>query len=146
MTSDPSDDLRTGKELAVVITTARGTVSVISSFSFPDEKLDPHRWNEVASDIGAHVGYAVQHGCNSISIDRLSERPRFDKPNTSPGEAAFEEWAKEQIGEAGGRDDDDYWDKLTKGEQEMWDRIALAARRPLAPYYTPKLSPEFRDE
>lgn len=142
MTIPPFDDLRHSTELAIIITSSAG-LSVVSRFQFPDEKLRPGRWLDVASDIGAHVGYAVQHGCNSISIDLA---PPQDEPNrTTPGEAAFEEWAKEQIGDSGYRDPDNYWDRLAKSEQEMWDRIALAARRPMRPAYAPVRAPQRND-
>jgi len=56
----------------------------------------------------------------------------------TPGQAAFECWAQEQIGDSGYRDHDNHWDMITKDEQAAWERIGEAAmKRDLS--YAPRL-------
>lgn len=133
-----SDELKSGVGLAIHATRSGDARDFVGGrWTLPDEKADPVGWLRVSEDLGFAICSTFKHGgVTSLCVDLAPDD--IMGWSTTPGQAAFETWAQEQVGESGFRDSEDYWDALTKDEQAMWDRIALAARRPLDPLNRPR--------
>jgi len=125
-----------GKELVIISTNKDGTCwsgrwvlpnpGGIMGEGRPG-RPDPRGFNEMSSDLGNAIACVIAWGATSVSIDVCENGDMGDQ---TPGQAAFEAWAQEQIGDSGFRDEENFWGMLSPQEQHSWDLIALAARRP----------------
>lgn len=132
-----TDLIKPGVELAIHATRDTNRPDLVAGrWVLPDQSVDPTGWLRQSESIGFAICSAIMFGVSSICVDVAPDD--IIQHKTTPGQAAFETWAQEQVGESGFRDSDNYWDALTNDERAMWDRIALAARRPLDPLNKPR--------
>ena len=131
------------KDLVLVVVKENGNLMIDGRWRLPNPggvmgegkpgTVDPMKFNDVSASLGNAIACAIAWGARSVSVDGVDVSRVKPIRTQSPGMAAFETWAQEQVGDSGYRDSDNYWDELTADEQAMWERVAHAARRPLEP-------------